>query len=88
MALAGLARQIAQKEPIIDVSDINGHCDLCTYVVFTQAINEVPAVVERYEEAAKSSGILDETHPSWRHLSDAEREWRRHVAAKIVIASR
>lgn len=88
MALAQLAREIAQKDPIVNVSDINGHCDLCTYVVYSRAINEVPAVVERYEVAAKVLGLLDETHPSWLQLSDPEREWRRHVAVKVVVGSR
>ena len=75
-------------DAVKDLEDINAACDFCTYLIYTQALHELPRYVERCEDVAKVNGYLDESHPSWASLSPEDREWRRQVGFKLIGNSR
>ena len=71
-------------DTVRDLDDINATCDFCTYLIYTQAINHLPAYIARCEALAVERGYLDEGHPSWDGLASDDREWRRQVAFQLI----
>ena len=81
-----LAASLATE--VKDLEDINAICDFCTYLIYTQALHELPRYITRCEEVALEKGYLDESSDGWTGVEAGEREWRRQVVFKLVSMSR
>ena len=75
-------------DKVQDLEDVNAMCDFCVYLIYTQALHELPVYVSKCEELALEKGYLDETSEAWTGVEGQEREWRRQVVYQLLSMSR